>query len=75
MSDYIKMTVKLSKEDFKEYLSNYLTEEELEITNLKDEAVEAVNGILQEHFSDFQVYNENSVVCDLDDTWFHPFED
>ena len=75
MSDYIKMTVKISKEDFKKYLSSYLTKEELEITNLKDEAIEAVNGILQEHFSDFQVYNENSVIYDSDDTWFHPFED
>ena len=62
MSDYIKMTVKLSEEDLKEYLSSYLTEEELENTNLKDEAIEAVNGILQDYFSDFMVYDENCIV-------------
>ena len=64
MSDYLKMIVKISKEDFKEYLLNYLTEEEIENTNLQSEVVEAVNGILQEHFSDFQVYNENCLVWD-----------
>lgn len=64
MSDYVKMTVKISKEDLKEYLSSYLSEEEIENTNLRYEAVEAINGILQDHFSDFQVYDENCVVWD-----------
>ena len=70
MSDYVKMIVKISKEDLKEYLSSYLTEEEIENTNLKDEAIEVVNGILQDYFSDFQVYDENCMVSNDLDTWY-----
>ena len=84
MSDYVKMTVKISKEDLKEYLLEYLTEEEIENTNLQSEAIDAINGILQDYFSDFQVYDENCIVwddkfepldCNSEDTWFHPFKD
>ena len=70
MCDYVKMTVKISKEDLEEYLSSYLTEEEIENTNLKDEAIEVVNGILQDYFSDFQVYDENCMVSNDLDTWY-----
>ena len=62
MSDYVKMTVKIAKEDLKGYLLEYLTEEEIENTNLQNEATDIVNGILQDYFSDFMVYDENCIV-------------
>ena len=62
MSDYVKMTVKIAKEDLKDYLLEYLTEEEIENTNLQNEATDIVNGILQDYFSDFMVYDENCIV-------------
>ena len=46
MSDYVKMTIKISKEDLKGYLLEYLTEEEIENTNLQSEATDVINGIL-----------------------------
>ena len=64
MSDYVKMTIKISKEDLKGYLLEYLTEEEIENTNLQSEATDVINGILQDYFSDFQVYNENCLAWD-----------
>lgn len=70
MSDYVKMTVKISKEDLKDYLLEYLTEEEIENTNLQSEATDAINGILQDYFSDFQVYDENCIVSNDLDTWY-----
>ena len=70
MSDYVKMTVKISKEDLKGYLLEYLTEEEIENTNLQSEATDVINGILQDYFSDFQVYDENCIVSNDLDTWY-----
>ena len=70
MSDYVKMTVKISKEDLKDYLLEYLTEEEIENTNLQSEATDVINGILQDYFSDFQVYDENCIVSNDLDTWY-----
>lgn len=64
MSDYVKMTVKIAKEDLKDYLLEYLTEEEIENTNLQNEATDIVNGILQDYFSDFMVYDENCLAWD-----------
>ena len=58
MSDYVKMKVKIAKEDLKGYLLEYLTEEEIKNTNLQNEATDIVNGILQDYFSDFIVYDE-----------------
>ena len=58
MSDYVKMKVNIAKEDLKGYLLEYLTEEEIKNTNLQNEATDIVNGILQDYFSDFIVYDE-----------------
>ena len=71
MSDYVKMTVKISKEDLKDYLLDYLTEEEIENTNLQNEATDIVNGILQDYFSDFMVYDENCRVIGYADVQLH----
>lgn len=67
MSDYVEMEVRISEEDIREHLSNYLTEEEIENTDLQSEATEVVDSILQEYFSDFTVTDNNSIVYNSDD--------
>lgn len=59
---YITLTVKVEEDDIKEYLSHYYSEEEIEEINIKNEAVEVVNGILSNELSDFAVIDENTLI-------------
>lgn len=67
MSEYFTCTVKVSKEDVKDFLQDVggYTEEEVEDKTdfaLQNEATEAVNGILSDYFSDYYVIDNNTVV-------------
>ena len=62
MSDYITLTLKISKEDIKEFLLNFYDEEQVENMNMEREASEAVSGVLQNEFSDFFVVDRDTVI-------------
>lgn len=62
MSDYATLTVKVSKEDIKSFLSNFYDEEDLEDMDVEDKAVDCVEGILSDHFSDYYVFDKNCIV-------------
>ena len=66
MSDkYYTCLVKLNKDDLKEWLTNYYDEEEVENMSeyeLQSQATQAIDGILQDHFSDFVVIDKDTVV-------------
>lgn len=62
---YFKCTVKISEEDLKEYLSNYYNSEEIEdMTSyeFQNEITDIVSGIVGDYFTDYMVYDENSVI-------------
>lgn len=63
MSDkYFTVTVKLSENDIKQYLLEYINEEDIKNTNLQSEATEIINGILSDHFSDYYCLDCNSII-------------
>lgn len=62
MSDYVSLMVKLSREDVREYLTNFYDEEEIENMDIDDEAREAVHAILSDHFGDYLVIGKNTLV-------------
>ena len=66
MSEYFTCTVKVSKEDVKEFLQEvggYSEEEVEDLTDfaLQNEATEALNGVLSDYFSDYYVLDSNTV--------------
>ena len=66
MSDkYYEVKVKISEDDLKDFLSNHFDDEEIEEMNLDDEIVECVNGILEDHFSDFYVLGKNTIFFEV----------
>lgn len=58
----IKATIEISEDDLKEYCSQFLNDEEIENMNLNSEVVDILEGILQSHFSNFQVYNNSCII-------------
>ena len=62
MSDYVEFKVQVSKEDIKDYLETFYSDEEIADMDIDDEAVEVMNGVLSDHFSDFNVIGENCIV-------------
>lgn len=65
MEEYLTVTVKVSKEDLKNYLENFgvIVEEE----DLQSEATEAVQGILSDYFNDCFVYDKSCITLGLED--------
>lgn len=63
--EYYECRVKISEDSLKEYLSNFLDEEEIEHTDFDDEVAECIDGILSNYFSDYSVIGKNSVELDL----------
>ena len=64
---YLKCLVKIDSEDLKEFLSNFYDSEEIEDWNdqeLQSQCTEALDGILSDHFSDYQVIDENTLVIE-----------
>lgn len=63
------MAVKISEDEIKDFLENIggYDEEEIENMDLEDEAVEIINGVLMDHFSDYAVYNKNSILLNWND--------
>lgn len=59
--EYVTCKVEISKDELKEYMAQWTSEEEAENMNMSNEIVEVVNGILQDHFSDFYVTGENTI--------------
>ena len=59
---YYEVTVKLGQDDLKEYLQNFCDEEAIENMDLQNEATEVINGILNDHFSDFYCIDCNTYV-------------
>lgn len=59
MDKYCTVKVQISEEDLKEYLSQYCDVEDMD---LDDEIVEVINGILQDHFSDYNVIGKDSFI-------------
>lgn len=64
---YITLVLKIEEDDIKDYLSNYYDDDELEKINIKLEASDVVNAVLQDHFSDFMVIDENTMILTKDD--------
>ena len=62
MSDYVEFKVQVSKEDIKDYLETFYSDEEIADMDIDDEAVEVMNGVLSDHFSDFYVIGKNCIV-------------
>ena len=65
---YYKMTVLVEEDSLKNYLMDYGNMSDDEVENmseedLHDEAMEAVNGILSNEFSDYMVIDKNSLIC------------
>lgn len=52
---YYTVTAKVSEDDLKEYLRNYYDEEEIEASNLQDEATQIVRDVLSNEFSVFNI--------------------
>ena len=67
---YYSCLVKVSEDAIKEFLTQFYDEEEVEDMTeykLQNEATEAIQGILSDHFSDYYVIDDNTVVVgDLD---------
>lgn len=67
---YYSCLVKVSEDDIKEFLTQFYDEEEVEDMTedkLQNEATEAIQGILSDHFSDYYVIDDNTIVVgDLD---------
>ena len=67
---YYSCLVKISEEDVKEFLTQFYDEDEVEDMTefkLQNEATEAVQAILGDHFSDYYVIDDNTlVVGDID---------
>ena len=63
------MTVKINEDDVRNFLETVggYDEEEIAELNLKDEAVEIINEILMDYFSDYAVYNKNSILLNWND--------
>ena len=66
---YYTMTVKINEDDVRNFLETVggYDEEEIAELNLKDEAVEIINEILMDYFSDYAVYNKNSILLNWND--------
>ena len=45
MSDYVEFKVQVSKEDIKDYLETFYSDEEIADMDIDDEAVEVMNGV------------------------------
>lgn len=58
---YYECRVKISEDGLKEYLSNFLNEEEIERTDFDDEVVECVDHLLSNYISDYSVVGKNSI--------------
>lgn len=58
---YYECKVKIGEDSLKEYLSNFLDEEEIEHMDFDDEVVECVNGILSNYISDYSVVGKNTI--------------
>lgn len=64
---YLKCQVTIDSEDLKEHLKQFYDEEEVEDwtdERLQDECTDALNGILSDYFSDYQVIDENTLVIE-----------
>ena len=62
---YYSCLVKVSEDDIKEFLTQFYDEEEVEDMTeykLQNEATEAIQGILSDHFSDYYVIDDNTIV-------------
>lgn len=66
---YYTMTVKINEDDVRNFLETVggYDEEEIAELNLEDEAVEIINEILMDYFSDYAVYNKNSILLNWND--------
>lgn len=62
MSDYVEFKVQVSKEDIKDYLETFYSDEEIADMDIDDETVEVMNGVLSDRFSDFYVIGKNCIV-------------
>lgn len=69
---YLTCVVKISDEDVKEFLQDVAGYDEEQVEDMTDfalqnEATEAINGVLSDHFSDYYVLDSNTVVVgDID---------
>jgi hypothetical protein len=64
---YLKCQVAIDSEDLKEHLKQFYDEEEVEDwtdERLQDECTDALNGILSDYFSGYQVIDENTLVVE-----------
>ena len=64
---YITLVLKIEEDDIKDHLSNYYDDDELEKINIKSEASDVVNAVLQNYFSEFMVIDENTIILTNDD--------
>ena len=61
-NEYYTMMLRINKEDIKDFLCNFYDEEEVKQMKIEDQATECINGILQEHFSDFFVIDNETLI-------------
>lgn len=67
MSNYYTYTVKIAEEDIAEFLTSFYDLWARKPTiSIVGESQESLNGILQDHFSDFIVINKDTVVGEFD---------
>lgn len=64
---YFECTVKISDESIKDFLQDYAgysdeEVEEMSSSELQNQVIEAVNDILGDHFSDYFVFDKDSIV-------------
>lgn len=66
---YYTVSVKISEDDVREVLQSIAgyDEEEIGNMNLENEAVKLINSFLSNYISDYTVYNENPILCIVDD--------